>query len=165
MTQQNEPCAARPLVRLALEGEEEAFVELARRSAAEGSVVDRFNEDRCRETFRRYIDDGDFIVFVAEHERELVGFSLATWEPNALSDGFYAEQRVLYVSPEQLGSGATEGLIKALIDRVRQPGVGEIYVTLATAKIDAREISFMREIGFEPAGTTFVRPAPIAEDA
>lgn len=99
------------LVRLALESEEDEYVELTRLAVAESVRHVGFNPDKVRETFRRYMRNAHPTIFVAEHRRELVGFLNATMSEYTFADGLYTTQEVIFVRPDQRGTRAAVLLV------------------------------------------------------
>lgn len=113
-------------VRLALESDEDAFAALARAATAESLPHLTFHEERCRDVFRTYIDEANPVVWMALSGREPIGLLLAEWGPHGFADGLLAEQRLMYVSPENRGSRATAELISAFKAWAHQLGASEI---------------------------------------
>lgn len=99
------------LVRLAIEADEDAFVELARLAVAESARHVGFNEDRVRRTFHGYLDEAHPTIFVAERRRELIGFLMATMSEYTFADGLFTTQEVLFVRPDLRGTRAAAYLL------------------------------------------------------
>lgn len=102
-------------VRLALDDEEDEYVELARQAVAESARHVPFSADRVRETFRSYLADAHPTIFVVEHERRLIGFLNATISTYTFADGHYTTQEVLFVTPEKRGTRAAALLLREFV--------------------------------------------------
>lgn len=99
-------------VRLALEDEEDAYVELAEMAVLESARHVGFKEDRVRATFHRYLDHAHPTIFVVEQRRELIGFLNATISTYDFADGIFTTQEVMYVKPEKRGTRAAALLVR-----------------------------------------------------
>lgn len=100
------------IARLALDREEDVFVELSRMAVEESASHVGFNPDRVRETFQKYLKTANPTIFVVEHEWEVFGFLLATMNGYRFADGFYTTQEVMYVRPDKRGTRAAVLLLK-----------------------------------------------------
>ena len=86
------------LVRLMLEEDFGAVVEMARENATATRPEQGFCEHRVREILHQAIDTVLPTIYVAEGvDRELVGFVVANVGRYSWTDGHYAIQEVLYV--------------------------------------------------------------------
>jgi hypothetical protein len=76
------------IVRLPLDRDEDAYVELARQAVEESAREVGFNPQKVREYFRRYLTGGNPTIFVVDDRRDLVGFLNATISNYSFADGF-----------------------------------------------------------------------------
>lgn len=113
------------LARLALEREEDAFVEICRKALGELYPRLTFSPERTRGVFRCYIEEASPVIWVCEHNRVIVGFCMAEWGDHAFADGLLAEQRLIYVSPDHRGTRAAAKLLSAFNQWADQLGAVE----------------------------------------
>lgn len=145
------------LVRLPLESEEDAVIDLVRMDAAETVPHLPFSEDRARATFRRYLETANPTVFVVEDNREIVGFLTAYLTDYTFADGFYVAQDVIYVRPDKRGTRAAAHLVKTLRDWGFGLGATEVFAGIANGYksnklTPERTARFMGHFGFQPVG-------------
>jgi GNAT superfamily N-acetyltransferase len=100
------------LVRLALETEEDAYVELARQAVDESARHVGFNPGRVRATFHSYLDTAHPTIFVVEQNRELIGFMNATISEYTFADGIFTTQEVMFIRPDKRGTRAAASLVR-----------------------------------------------------
>ena len=144
-------------VRLALEHEEDVFVRLCVADLEETMPGEPYDEDVLRATFRKYADTANPTIFFAEHERQVVGFVMSHVVPFDHRSGFYATQRVLYVSPENRGSRAAVLLMRQLIRWAEQIGAAEIAGGNDNSFNSDRTAAFLAHFGFEKVGYAMVK--------
>lgn len=113
-------------VRLLIEEDFPAVIEMARMNAAETRPELEFSASICRDTLRRSIETANPTIFVAEHHRELVGFLMASWFAYSAFTGFYTVQEVLFVRPVKRGSRAAVLLMKHFVDWSIRLGASEM---------------------------------------
>jgi len=102
-------------VRLALEEDIDAIVEMGRAYAEEAAKLFQgveFDEYHARETFYRYLDKADPTIFVVEKDRQIVGFMAASFSQFMFSSGVFTTADLIYVKPENRGSRAAFLLVK-----------------------------------------------------
>jgi GNAT superfamily N-acetyltransferase len=141
------------LARLALETDIEAIVELAAGATAESFPHLEFSAERCRGTLQRYLDTAN-PVFVVEEGRSIVGFSLAEWGQHGFSTSTLAEQRVIYVKPENRGTRAAAELVSIFSAWAERMGAKEIRLDLANGRRTEQAARYMRRFGFQPIGVS-----------
>lgn len=112
-------------VRLALEDEEDQIVEMACQAMATRPEL-AFDEARCRETFRDYLNKASPTIWVAEDHRGIAGALAADFYLHRAASGLFVVQEVLFVKPERRGGRAAASLMKTLIDWSREIGATEI---------------------------------------
>jgi GNAT superfamily N-acetyltransferase len=99
-------------VRLALESDEDAYVELARTAAAESSRHVGFSEAKVRATFQRYLKSAHPTITVVEEHRVVIGFLNQSISEYDFADGIYTTQEVMFVRPDRRGSRAAALLLR-----------------------------------------------------
>lgn len=102
-------------VRLAIEDDEDEYVELARLAVEESARHVGFSADRVRATFHAYLDEANPTIFVVEDRRRIVGFLNATISAYTFADGQYTTQEVMFVQPEKRGTRAAALLVREFI--------------------------------------------------
>lgn len=127
------------LVRLALETDEDAVIELGRMQQEETLPHLDFVEWIARDTFQNYLKTADPTFFVAEENGVVIGHLMALIQGYAFTDGIYVVQEVLYVKPDKRGTRAAAALVKAFVEW------GE--------RLKAREIIFGISNKFQPERT------------
>ena len=127
------------LARLALQTDEDAVVALARMQVEETLPHLDFDEGITRNTFRDSIQYAHPTIFVAEENREVVGYLMALMHGYAMAAGVYVAQEVLYVRPDKRGTRAAVKLI-------------DIFVQWGET-VGAKEISFGISNKFQPERT------------
>jgi GNAT superfamily N-acetyltransferase len=145
--------------RLVLERDVDTIVEMAAAATAESFPHLEFSEERCRGTIQSYFETSDPTMFAVEDNGELVGFSLACWGPHGFSTSILAEQRVIYVKPENRGTRAAAELVSIYSQWAEQVGAKEIRLDLANGRRTEQAARYMRRFGFHPNGVTLRRTA------
>jgi L-amino acid N-acyltransferase YncA len=102
-------------VRLALESDFPAIVEMARINASQTMAHHTFVPEKVYETCYRYIERANPTMFVVEHNRKVVGFMKASMSEYDFTDGFYTTLEVIFVLPENRGSRAASLLLREFI--------------------------------------------------
>lgn len=139
-------------VRLALEEDFTAIVDLGRKNAVETKALDVFSPDRALQVCYDYLDSANPTIFVAEKQRKVIGFMLAGIHAYDHRDGFYTTQRVLFVSPENRGTRAAVLLIKELLRWSEMLGAAEIIGGNDNSFRSERTAGFLEHFGFEKVG-------------
>jgi len=116
---------------------------------------------RPKELLLAKIYDADQVLFVAEHDTQLVGFSDAQLSSNPPYPMFKPRDFVLidniYVDPEMRGSGLATRLLAAVKERTRQKGLDAIQLKVYSGNLAATR--FYEREGFARFSTTFeIRP-------
>ena len=141
------------LVRLGLEQDADAVIELARQNLAETRPELGFEEGRAYQTYFEYIDTAEPTIFVVEDRREVIGFLLTSILAYRASAGHYTTQEVLFVRPDKRGTRAAVLLMKHLISWSRSIGAREIIGGNDNSFQSERTEGFLRHFGFERVGT------------
>lgn len=139
-------------VRLALEEDIDAVVEMARMNIEETRPEIEFDEFTCRETFYGYLDKASPTIFVAERNREPIGFLLADMYSYRASAGLFTTQEVLYVKPVHRGTRAAVLLMKHFIAWSQKLGAKEIIGGNDNSFQSDRTARFLEHFGFERVG-------------
>jgi ribosomal protein S18 acetylase RimI-like enzyme len=111
-----------------------------------------FLQNHSPENWDKELSDPAFEVCVAEQDGKLVGYVKLgpphlPFEPR----GEAAELRQLYVVEEVKGQGVADALIQWVIERARDLGADNLYLSVFTENHRARR--FYEKYGFEPEGT------------
>lgn len=145
------------LVRLALETDAEDVIALIAMDMAETRPDLDYDESVAYETFYRYLDKADPTIFVAEAEREIVGFLAAAICGYEAAAGHYTVQRVIFVRPDKRGTRAAVLLMKRLISWSQELGAKEIVGGNDNGFQSERTARFLQHFGFEQAGLAMKR--------
>lgn len=140
------------IARLALDEEEDIFVEMAKAAAAESTPHLPTSEARIRRTFQRYLRIGNPTIFFADHRRDIAGFLIATMSDYRHVDGLYTTQEVLFVRPEKRGTRAAVVLMRELVRWSEMLGALEITGGNDNALTSERTARFLAHFGFERVG-------------
>jgi GNAT superfamily N-acetyltransferase len=140
------------IVRLALESEEDIFVELSRAAVEESASHIPFVADAVRETFKQYLDTANPTIFFAEQRGDVVGFLLATMSGYRFSDGFYTTQEVMFVRPDKRGTRAAALLVRELVRWSDQLGALEITGGNDNNLFTEQTARLLGHFGFERVG-------------
>ena len=114
--------------------------------------LELFLQNHSPENWDKELSDPAFEVCVAEQDGTLVGYVKLgpphlPFEPR----GEAAELRQLYVVEEVKGQGVADALIQWVIERARDLGADNLYLSVFTENHRARR--FYEKYGFEPEGT------------
>lgn len=139
-------------VRLALESDEDAVVELARQHYTANVPYDTFDEVRARRTFDLYLATATPTIFVAESKGELIGFLMALIHDYACSNGHFTTTEVIYVRPDKCGTRAAAELVQTYILWADEIGAKESFVKLAENPRLESNVRFMQRFGFQIIG-------------
>lgn len=140
------------LVRLALESDIDAIVEMARMNIEETCPEIGFDEAVCRETCYGYLEHASPTMFVAERDRRVVGLLVAEMHAYRASAGLFTTQEVLFVRPEHRGTRAAVALMKHLITWSKMLGAKEIIGGNDNDFQSERTARFLEHFGFERVG-------------
>jgi GNAT superfamily N-acetyltransferase len=143
-------------VRLALEGDTEAIVDMARINMQTRPTL-TFNEARCRQTIRNYLDHADPTIFVAEDKERVVGLLVCNFYEQRAADGLYCTQEVLFVRPDHRGTRAATLLMKELIAWAGTLGAQEIIGGNDNEFNSDRTARFLEHFGFRRVGFSMRR--------
>ncbi len=139
-------------VRLALEPDFDAIVEMAAENMASTRPTLEFDEFKCRETCYSYLDKASPTIWVVEHKREIIAFLLAEMYEYRAATGLFTTQEVLYVKPAHRGTRASVLLMKTLIAWSAQLGAKEIIGGNDNEFNSERTAKFLEHFGFKRVG-------------
>lgn len=139
-------------VRLALETDMDAVVEMGRANVAETLPGEAFDRSVAEQTFIRYLDTANPTFFVCEKDREVIGFLQAQIWGYDYRAGLWTGQKVLYVSPENRGTRAAVLLMKHFIRWSEQLGADRIEGGNDNSFQSERTARFLEHFGFERVG-------------
>jgi GNAT superfamily N-acetyltransferase len=109
-----------------------------------------------RRYFREKLPDGEFMVFLAEAEREIVATSgLAFWErpPTSGGPGIDGYVMNMYTVPEWRGRGIASALLERLVHCAQEAGARRVF--LRAVSPEGRRIS--QQLGFVGSDTYMER--------
>lgn len=139
-------------VRLARESDADAIVAMARVNMEDTRPSLTFNEDRCRQTIRNYLDHADPTIFVVESDGEVIGMLVCNFYEHRAADGLYATQEVLFVRPDKRGTRAAALLMKELISWAEGLGANEVIGGNDNSFNSERTAKFLEHFDFERVG-------------
>ena len=113
------------------------------------SLTDAGYADR----WRRLIGEGSSLVYVAEDDGAVVGFASGGRE-RAEEPGYTGELHAIYVLDAFQHRGHGRGLVKAMVDGLREMGLEDMIVWVLKDNQPARRF-------YERLGGTYVRTQPI----
>jgi L-amino acid N-acyltransferase YncA len=140
------------LVRLALEEDFPAIVEMAHANIKETRPDMEWDEVRCIETCYSYLETAEPTIFVVEHQRKVIGFLLGSIIGYRAAAGHAVTQEVLYVRPANRGTRASTLLMKNLVKWADQVGAREIIGGVDNNFQPERTAKFLEHFGFERVG-------------
>lgn len=140
------------IVRLALERDTEALVEMARHNMESTRPTLEFDEDRCRKTIRSYLDRASPTIYVAESNGEVVGMLVCDFYEHRAARGLFAVQEVLYVKPGKRGTRAAALLVHQLLIWAETIGANEIVGGNDNEFNSERTARFLSRFGFKAVG-------------
>lgn len=145
------------LVRLALESDTDAIIEMSRENCEISTPHLTFSEAKVRETVGYYLDTADPTIFVCEHDREVVGMLVATINGYRQADGLFTTQEVLFTRRDKHGPRAAVLLMKHLVAWSQQLGAIEITGGNDNGFKSERTAAFLEHFGFERVGYSMRR--------
>lgn len=144
-------------VRLALESDTDAIMEMARENVESTRPTLTFNKAKCLGMIWSYLTEASPTIWVVEHKREVIALMLAEIYQYRAMDGLYTTQEVLYVKPENRGSRASALLMKNLIAWSERLGAKEIIGGNDNEFNSERTARFLEHFGFQRVGFTMRR--------
>lgn len=144
-------------VRLAIDRDLPAIVEMARHASAETFPHLTFSRVRTVSSFERALVTQAPVYFIAEDGRQIVGFQVVAWGDMDFANALVAEQRVIYVRPEARGGPAAGAMLRHLGAWADRLGVDELYVNVGSGRRTASTERYVRRFGFAPAGSVLKR--------
>lgn len=139
-------------VRLALESDADAIVEMARTNMEQTRPTLTFNEGRCRATIRSYLDTASPTIFVCEGDSGVNGMLVCDFYEQRAADGLFAVQEVLFVRPDKRGTRAAALLTKELVSWAEMLGASEIVGGNDNEFNSERTAKFLGRFGFKQVG-------------
>lgn len=144
-------------VRLALESDADAIVEMARTNMEQTRPTLTFSEERCRKTIRNYLDFASPTVFVAENKGEVLGMLVCDFYEHRAACGHVAVQEVLFVRPDKRGTRAAALLMKELVSWAGIVGANEIIGGNDNEFNSDRTARFLEHFDFKRVGYSMRR--------
>jgi GNAT superfamily N-acetyltransferase len=140
-------------VRLALETDEDAYVELGRMAVDLSARHIGFKEEKVRALFHRYLDRASPTITVVEDRGEIIGFLNATISDYEFADGIYTTQEILFVRPDRRGTRAAALLLSEFTRWSDQLGALENTGGNDNAINTEQTTKFLKRFGFEQVGS------------
>ena len=140
------------LVRLALESDVDAIVEMGRANVNETLPGEPFDAEIARETALAGMRTANITFFVVEVERKVIGFLQAEFYDFDYRSGFFTLQKVLYVSPENRGTRAAVRLMREFIAWSKRLGAAKAKAGNDNGFQSERTARFFQHFGFRPTG-------------
>lgn len=139
--------------RLALETDIDEFVAMGKEIHLTTRPDLHWSEEKCRATFRQYLDTASpTIWFAVKSDQTVVGSLLADWSEYRAANGLYVTQEVLFVKPAYRGSRAASLLMKQLAAWAEQLKAHEIVGGVDNNYYPERTAKFLEHIGFQRVG-------------
>lgn len=139
-------------VRLALESDADAIVEMGRVNCEQTCAPDTYSEARARQLIVQYLETGNPTFFVVEEQRRAIGFLMARASLFDHRDGFFTTQSVLFVQPEKRGTRAAVLLMKHFVAWSQDIGAAAIIGGNDNGFQSDRTAKFLEHFGFERVG-------------
>lgn len=139
-------------VRLAMDYDEAAFLQMAVANIEETLPGEPYNVGKLSSLFHRGITTAQPTIFVVEHRRKVIGFAMSYMFDFDYRDGHYTTQRVIYVSPEHRGTRAAVLLVKELVHWSKSTGAVKIEGGNDNSFKSDRTAAFLEHFGFKRVG-------------
>lgn len=145
-------------VRLALESDADAIVEMARTNMEQTRPTLTFDEGRCRATIASYLRHASPTIWVAEDKAgDTTGFLVADFYEYRAASGIFTTQEVLFVRPDKRGTRAATILMKELVAWSEMLGAKEILGGNDNEFNSERTARFLEHFGFKRVGFSMRR--------
>lgn len=145
------------IIRLAMDYDLPAFIEMARANVFETLRHHDFEEDHVKATFYRYLTRANPTIYIVEEMRQPIGFLLTELCSYDFKSGHYLTQKVMYVQPDKRGTRAAALMVEHLIAEAERLGVQEIVGGNDNGFNSERTARFLEHYGFERAGFSMRR--------
>ena len=139
-------------VRLGIDADEDAIVEMARLNCALSTPHLEFAPEKVRDAYRDYLATCSTTFFVVDRDGEAVAFLMAGIYEYRHAYGLFVAQEVIFVRPEYRGSRAAALLMKHLVEWAKGLGAKEITGGNDNAFQSDRTAKFLIKFGFQPVG-------------
>lgn len=139
-------------VRLALETDEDVFVDLARVAVEETQKHLVFSEAKIRKMFADYLATAHPTIWVLEDRREVIGFNKCSINEYDFADGLFTTSEVLFVRPDRRGTRAAALLLRNFTRWSDQLGAVEATGGNDNSFHSDQIKKFFARFGFEQVG-------------
>lgn len=139
-------------VRLALEQDFPAIVEMARINTEQTRPTLTFSKEKCWRTLYSYLTTASPTVFVVDGEDGVVAFLVADMYEYRAAEGIFTSQEVLFVRPDRRGTRAAALLMKQLVAWSQMLGAKEIVGGVDNEFQSERTAKFLEHFGFKRVG-------------
>lgn len=140
------------LARYGLARDEDTIVALAEMQVRETLPHLDFDANQVRFTYQNYLHRANPTIFVAEVDREVVGYLVALTHDYAFTSGQFVNQEVLYVRPDKRGTRAAARLLNIFNEWADQVGAKEVFTGIANGFQPERTKRFLEHFGFTVVG-------------
>jgi GNAT superfamily N-acetyltransferase len=120
------------------------YAEMQERLAADGVPIGDFNPRT--ETYFQAADRGEFLMFIALEDNDLIGYSGIWVTPDMHNGQLIASEDTIYVLPGHR-NGAGKALAKFILNHLENIGVKRVTITPVT---DLRVGKIWQRLGFKP---------------
>lgn len=145
------------LVRLALETDLPALLELSHMQQVETLPHLDYDPAVATQTFQAYLDTANPTFLVVVEDGIVIGFLMALFHAYAFCRGHFVGQEVIYVRPDKRGTRAAARLVKAYDAWASQTGPREIFAGVANGVTIDRTVRFFEHFGYDLVGATLRR--------
>jgi L-amino acid N-acyltransferase YncA len=139
-------------VRLALESDEDTFVEISRLAVEESAPHVGFEPEVVRETFKNYLDTASPTIWLLDDNRKVIGFLLATLSQYRFSRSLFTTQEVLWIDPAKRRTQAAALLVRNLVEWSTLLGAAEITGGNDNGLFSENTARLLERFGFERVG-------------
>jgi GNAT superfamily N-acetyltransferase len=144
-------------VRLAIEADRQALIELGKRNVAEATPDEVWDGERANAWFDAYLERANPTVFVLEENRQVIGYIAGSTAEKQFSTGFIAYLDVIYVMPEKRRTRAAAHLITAFNQWVERLRPDEVVVYAANAGVSPLLPRYLQRFGYRQTGVILQR--------
>lgn len=148
-----------PIIRPVEETDAEAVIALGREMYERSAYKDLpFSESVVRNNVARIIGAGDGVMFVAEHNGEIIGMLAGSLSMFSFSYELYAKDHIFYVRQDMRGVGMVAvRLLKAFVEWARSKKVARIVMGNTAFPDDERVRALFRTLDFKDSGIVMMR--------
>jgi GNAT superfamily N-acetyltransferase len=113
------------------------------------------SSEEMKKRLAAILPDSDYMTFVAEYQKEVVGVIGVGTYPYYEKNGTYGRLLALVVDEKLKGHGIGVSLVTEAERWLKERGVGSVIVNSGKQRIDAHR--FYERLGYEATGLRFVK--------